>query len=300
MSEAIQRPTRLVRKGTLWVGQFEAMASPCEILMSLDAREVAEELLQLAASEAWRVEQKYSRYRDDGIVPRINNSNGQPVRVDPETAQLLDFAWQCYTLSEGLFDITSGILRKAWSFQAGAAVPTAENIAALMPFIGLDKAHWQSPDLTLPAGMQIDFGGIGKEYAVDRTLAQLQQRADVPLLVNFGGDIACNRCPDPEQPWRIGIEAPSRQGEALEMVAVQSGALATSGSSYRYLLSEGRRYGHVLNPRTGWPVEEPPLSVTVAASTCTEAGMLATFAMLHGRDAEAFLEKQEVRYWLVR
>lgn len=84
------------------------------------------------------------------------------------------------------------------------------------------------------------------------------------------------------------------------MVAVQSGALATSGSSYRYLLSEGRRYGHVLNPRTGWPVEEPPLSVTVAASTCTEAGMLATFAMLHGRDAEVFLEKQEVRYWLVR
>ena len=81
---------------------------------------------------------------------------------------------------------------------------------------------------------------------------------------------------------------------------ITRGALATSGDSRRYILRDGVRYGHILDPRSGWPVREAPRSVTVAAATCTEAGMLATLAMLEGPAAESFLAEQGVRYWVAR
>jgi thiamine biosynthesis lipoprotein len=296
----IDRPTQLMHNGDVWVGKFDAMASPCEILMALDDASRAEELLTIAASEAWRIEQKFSRYRDDGIIPRINNSPGQPVTVDDETARLLDFAYQCHELSDGLFDITSGILRKAWPFKPDSTLPSQQLIDSLLPFIGLDKAQWLAPHFTSPDGMQIDLGGIGKEYAVDRTLGLLEAEVDAPLLVNFGGDIVCNRCPDKDAPWLIGIEKPNHQDQAIELLEVRAGALATSGSTQRCLIDKGQRYSHVLNPFTGWPIEEPPLSITVAAANCMQAGMLATFAMLQGKGAEEFLVQQEVKYWVTR
>jgi len=301
---AIDRPLRLRRSGELWQGSFEAMASPCEILMAFDDRELAQQLLQIAATEAWRIEQKYSRYRSDGIVAQINSADGHGVNVDNETAQLLDFAYQCYQLSDGLFDISSGILRRIWSFKAGEKPPLAAQINELLPLIGLRRANWESPCFNLPSGMEIDFGGIGKEYAVDRTLELLTAIVDAPLLVNYGGDIHCNRAPKTDQPWRIGIEDAAAEGvgrrPAEQLLAVSGGGVATSGSSRRFLLHRGRRYGHVLNPLTGRPVEHSPLSVTVAAQNCTQAGMLATFAMLQGAGAEEFLNSQQVEYWLRR
>ena len=90
------------------------MASGCEVLMHVNDESLAKDLLNVAAREAWRIEQKYSRYREDSIVSRINSAAGKSTEVDSETAQLLDFAFQCYELSGGLFDISSGILRQAW------------------------------------------------------------------------------------------------------------------------------------------------------------------------------------------
>lgn len=300
----IKRPVHLEKKGDLWVGRFDAMASPCEIIMALKDEDLAGELLFIGANEAWRIEQKYSRYRDDGIVPIINKSGDKPVIVDEETAQLLDFSYQCYQLSDGLFDISSGVLRKAWPFNNRDTLPSQTLIDSLIPFVGLSKAQWRNPEFILPKGMQIDFGGIGKEYAVDRTLGLLLDRADIPFLVNFGGDLSCNRCPGNENPWMVGVEDPN--GSALQnktvkkLLEVRSGAIATSGSTQRYILVDGKRYGHVLNPQTGWPVEHAPLSVTVAAENCTQAGMLATFAMLRGENAEDFLQQQQVTHWVIR
>lgn len=282
------------------MGSFDAMASPCEIQMAVADRALADRLLQLAAAEAWRIERKFSRYRDDGIVSSINDSNGQAVTVDAETCHLLDFAFRCFELSDGLFDITSGILRKAWSFGGNGGLPAAGEVAALLPYVGLDKAYWRPPEITLPAGMQIDLGGIGKEYAVDRTLALLAAHTRAPVLVNYGGDMACSGPQAPARPWRIGIESPDHPDQAQILLELSTGALATSGNTRRFLLSNGKRFGHVLNPRTGWPVENAPRSVTVAATSCSKAGMLATLAMLQGRDAEAFLQSQAVPHWVLR
>jgi thiamine biosynthesis lipoprotein len=289
----------ITRRGGLWVGQFRCMASPCEVLIECDDRAEARELIEIASREAYRIEHKFSRYRDDNIVHRIN-CGGQRVAVDAETARLLDFAQQCYTISDGEFDITSGILRRAWKFVDGARIPTQSELDALLGHIGWHKVRWENPYLTVPAGMEIDFGGIGKEYAVDSALGLLRRQSAHSAMVNLGGDCHASGPLAGGRAWMTGIENPTRPGDASAVIQLKRGALATSGDVFKYIEHDGRRYGHILDPRTGWPDTAAPRSVTVAAATCTEAGVLSTLAMLQGAGAEAFLDEQGVKYWCFR
>lgn len=274
------------------------MASPCELLVETDRPEEARELGALAAAECARIERKFSRYRDDSVLAAIHAAAGRPFEVDPETAQLLDFAAECHALSGGLFDITSGVLRRAWTFDGSARVPDAAAVAALLPLVGFHRLCWRNPVLELPAGMEIDFGGIGKEYAVDRVYDAVAMRCRRPFLVNFGGDLRANAAPK-SGAWRVGIERPGAERVASKLLELEHGALATSGDTRRYLEKDGVRYGHILDPRDGWPVRGAPQSVTVAASSCTEAGLLATLALLQGPGARAFLDAEGVRYWVI-
>lgn len=292
--------------GDYWAGRFTAMASPCEILCDLDDATTAQQLTELACAEAQRIEQKFSRYRDDNIIYQINHSAGKPVAVDDETAALLDFAAQCYHLSDGKFDITSGILRRVWRFDVKNSLPSTAQVRALLGLIGWSKLSWQRPWLTLPAGMELDFGGIGKEYAVDKTALILQRHTAASLLINFGGDLLATGPRRNGQGWVVGLEDPRRLGTqsgqrhtAKEFELVQ-GAIATSGDTQRYIMHKGVRYSHILNPHDGWPVLGAPHSVSVVAGTCTDAGILATLAMLQGKQAEKFLRKQKVKFWCLR
>lgn len=278
--------------------RFTAMASPCEVLLPSMGGRAALAIGGEAAREAWRVEKKYSRYRDDSVTAWIHRNRGTLLELDAETASLVDFARQCFELSGGLFDITSGVLRRAWSFDGSDRIPDPASVERLLPSVGFDKLRWEPPRLMLPPGMELDFGGIGKEYAVDRAFELLAARAGIPFLVNFGGDLRANR-PPPHGPWQVGIERPDTERDAIMLLDLEHGALATSGDSRRYLMKDGIRYGHILDPRTGWPVPGSPRSVTVAASSCTEAGLLATIAMLQGDRARAFLDEQGVRSWLL-
>jgi len=291
----------LLRRSGYWEGSFEAMASPCSLLAEVANAEVARRLLAIARAEALRIEAKYSRYRTDNILYRINTSAGQPLEVDDETAQLLDYAAHCYTLSEGRFDVTSGVLRQVWRFDGSDRVPSAEAVIALLPRIGWEKISWQRPRLMVPPGMEIDFGGIGKEYAVDRSALLLAAETDASLLINYGGDLFATSARADGHSWRIGLDDPAATGErSTGELEIRRGAIATSGDARRYLLKDGIRYSHILDPRTGWPVPDAPHSVTVVADTCLEAGMLATFAMLMGREAEVFLGRQATGHHIIR
>ncbi|MCP4386770.1 MAG: FAD:protein FMN transferase, partial [Gammaproteobacteria bacterium] len=179
------------------------MASPCEVLLESNNKASARSLIALAQREALRIEQKFSRYRDDNIVHRIN-SGGEAIEVDEETARLLDFARNCYDLSDGWFDITSGILRRAWKFIDGAKIPAQQQIDRLLPHIGWQKITWAKPYLTVPQGMEIDFGGIGKEYAVDSTLRLLSQKTENSFMVNYGGDCHASGSMADGSPWMTG------------------------------------------------------------------------------------------------
>lgn len=275
------------------------MASPCEILIECDLESEARQLSTLAQQEAVRIEQKFSRYRDDNIVHRINQG-GDAILVDNETARLLDFAQHCYELSDGWFDITSGILRRAWQFKPGARIPRQRDIDRLLPHVGWHKLRWHNPRLSIPGDMEIDFGGIGKEYAVDSALTLLQAKTEHSVMVNFGGDCNASGPLADGSRWMTGIENPRRPGDASAIIQLKLGALATSGDVFKFIKQGGKRYGHILNPRTGWPNIYAPLSVTVAAPTCTEAGILSTLAMLQGKDAEKFLKQQDLKYWCYR
>jgi thiamine biosynthesis lipoprotein len=278
---------------------FSAMASPCELLLPTMNHEAAMAIGAVAAQEAWRVEKKYSRYRDDSVTAWIHKNRGAKIAVDEETASLLDFARQCHELSDGLFDVTAGVLRQAWNFDGSDRLPDPAAVERLLPWVGFGKLEWRSPHLLLPAGMELDFGGMGKEYAVDRAYELLAAGIEVPFLVNFGGDLRANR-PPAQGAWQIGVERPDTERQAMMLLELQHGALATSGDSRRYLIKDGVRYSHVLDPRTGWPVPNAPRSVTVAASSCTEAGLLSTLALLRGDRAKEFLEEQGVRHWLLQ
>lgn len=283
-----------------WCGTFLAMASPCEVLLETDDAGLAESLLRLATAEAWRIEGRLSRYIPDNPIDRINRAAGNAVEVDEEIARLLDFAQRCHALSDGLFDITSGVLRQVWHFDGSDRVPVAEDVATCVKRVGWDKVTWTPPLLRLLPGMEIDLGGIGKEYAVDRTATLLARAADISFVVNYGGDIQINRPKRSGRSWQVGIEDPCASRSSVHMLDIPRGGIATSGDASRFLKKDGRRYSHVLDPRTGWPVADAPRSVTVLAPHCTEAGLLATLALLHGARAEKFLQQQGVRSLVFR
>ncbi len=221
--------------------------------------------------------------------------------VDDETANLLDFATSLYDMSSGRFDITSGVLRKAWVFDGGDRIPDDKLVQSILEIVGWEKVAWERPNLALWPGMQIDFGGIGKEYAVDKAAGLVVEKTATSTLLNFGGDVIATGSPADAKGWQVGIEALETSARnAHRVIRLAQGALATSGDARRFVLKDGVRYGHILDPTTGWPIKDAPRSVTVAADTCTEAGMLATLAMLNGADAEKFLEAQDIQFWCYR
>jgi thiamine biosynthesis lipoprotein len=278
---------------------FQAMASECEI--QLYAQDIA--LARFAASraigEVRRIEQRYSRYRPDSVVSRINRMAGLgPVSVDRETALLLGHASACHEISQGLFDITSGVLRKVWDFRLGV-VPTEAALAAVLSLVGWRKVEWDGSEIRLPApGMEIDFGGIGKEYAVDRASAMLHSSGIVHAIVNLGGDVRSLGPHADGTPWDIHIADPRRAGAMVTTLKLARGALTTSGDYQRFFEFEGKRYCHILNPKTGMPVVAWQ-SATVISALCLDAGSIGTIAMLLEADALEFLDTREERYLLI-
>ena len=277
---------------------FRAMASEHELLLWSDDEARATHAAEAAIADVLRIEAKYSRYRDDSVTTRINRTaGGDAVSIDAETAALLTYADQCHRVSGGRFDLTSGVLRRAWDFRRSPPrIPDAATIKAATALIGWDRVEWDESSVRLPdAGMEIDFGGIGKEYAADRAATVCVERGIESGLVNLGGDVRATG-PQPDgEPWRVGIRHPRREGAAIATVLLASGAVATSGDYERYFEIEGTRYSHILDARTGRPVSHWQ-SVSVIAPLCVVAGSFATIAMLHEREAEAFLREHGLRY----
>lgn len=278
---------------------FDAMASRCEIRLAAVDGHAAEELAQAAIAEVRRIERTYSRYRADSIVSRINAAAGRyRVECDDETLQLLAYADHLYGVSGGLFDITSGVLRRAWDFRQ-PRVPARDELAPLLALVNWPAVQREDGGIFLPrAGMEIDFGGFGKEYAADRACALLMQGGVRHGYVNLGGDMRFLG-PQPDgRPWSIGIQDPRKRDGTIASIAVSHGALTTSGDYERFFDIGGTRYCHVLNPRTGMPVSHWR-SVSVLAPLAALAGSVSTIAMLKEADALPFLAASGLAYFAI-
>ncbi|WP_298428257.1 FAD:protein FMN transferase [Rhodoblastus sp.] len=270
---------------------FAAMGCPCEALLFARTEGEAALAADAAIAEVERIEQRYTRYRPDSFLSAINRAamKGAPIEVDDETAGLLDHAQDAHRRSGGLFDVTAGLLNSVWR-ERRKRLPDPEELAPVLARVGFEKLAWTRPVLSFSiAGMALDFGGIAKEYAVDRAASVCAGRGIGRGLINLGGDIALIGRAD--EPWRIGVRDPFDPDVARATLFMSEGALATSGDYERGFIIGDRRFSHILNPRLGWPVEGLA-SISIAGPTCLAAGLAASIAVLQGENAEQFLASQ--------
>ena len=264
------------QEGGILTRSFRAMGSDCEFQLCFGGGSDSQFIFKCLQDELERLESKYSRFRKDSLLSQINL--GKEVKIDNETISLLEHAFNCFEQSEGLFDVTAGRLNSLWDFKK-KKVPSQEEISYALSVTDFSKVSWNNGILSMPAGMNVDFGGIVKEYAAD-TLAVLAKKFGVRYgLINLGGDIAIVGNKPDGIAWKVGITDPRGTETKIASIDIYSGGLATSGDYKRYFIYEGKRYSHILNPKTGFPCAGLR-AVSVAANLCTVAGSIATIAML--------------------
>lgn len=275
---------------------FNAMGCCCEIVAACSGKGMALSAAEAAMHEIARIERKYSRYLPGSIVSTINEAaGGALVSCDEETMRLFRHADKLYEQSGGLFDVTSGVLRKAWDFNK-PELPGKRVLEKLLEVVGWHLVDLDERGVRLARqGMQVDLGGIGKEYAADCAAEILYEKGIRHGYVNMAGDVRVVGTQPDGAPWTIGIRDPRNPGSTMASIPLFSGALATSGDYERYIEVGGRRYCHILDPHTGYPVAFWR-SVTVIASTALEAGSCTTIGMLKGHEAIDYMALHGVKY----
>jgi len=277
---------------------FHAMGSPCHLQFYAVSRQQAQEAKQLVKQRLEQLEQRYSRYREDSLISTINGASGsaKATKIDPETAALLAYAEQCFQESDGLFDVTSGILRKAWSLKK-TVLPSESQLKQYQNLIGWEKVEWNQNSVYLPqAGMQLDFGGIVKEYAADSIAQLLKNKGITSGIVELGGDIKVIGARPNGQGWPVAIRNPLEQDKQSLQLTITQGALASSGDYERFQLIDGVRYSHILNPKTGMPTTGLR-AVSILSEHCVVAGSIATLAMLKGTKGLNWLQENKLNFF---
>lgn len=280
------------------VFQFKAMGSPCEF-HGYGQDKMWQQTCELAKSEVIRLEKKYSRYLSNSALSKINStSHIEPFPVDSETAGLLNYARMCYEQSGGLFDITSGVLREVWDFKSKEPkLPSQSELDDVLKRVGFNQVLWDGETIQLQQGMELDFGGMVKEYAADRAKQIFLQQGIVHGLVNLGGDMAFMGGKPNKQPWAVGIRDGLYPKQAACTLQFSKGAIATSGAYERNFVLDGKRYCHLLNPKTGMPVSYLA-SVSVMSESCLVCGSMATIAMLKGHEGQSWLKQEHASFIL--
>ncbi len=278
---------------------FKAMGGACELVVDGLSAADAQPHLLAAQQEIQRIETKYSRYRNDSLLSRLNQqAGGEPIECDKETLQLFAHADALYNISQGLFDITSGVLRRAWNFSE-LRVPSTRALKPLLDLIDWRLVTNQNNHVLLTKrGMEVDFGGFGKEYAADRAAAVLLDAGCQHGYVNLAGDFRIVGPKADASPWMIGIKHPRKPDDVVATIPLEIGALATSGDYERFIDVNGKRYCHILNPHTGMPAAYWQ-SISVIAPLALVAGSYSTIAMLMEEKALDFLQLSGLPYLAV-
>jgi FAD:protein FMN transferase len=265
---------------------FRAMGTLCEVQYAAPAGDLQASRFEAAATGWVRAfEAKYSRFIPESLVSRINAAAGRDwVAVDPETEALLQLCDSMHFMTRGILDPTALPIIRLWDWKAETpVVPTAQAIADAMRLVGWKKVRREPGRVMLPeAGMALDFGGFGKEYAVDMVAHIARDHGIVDSLVDFGHDLRATGAPPGRPAWHIGLEDPSKPGSSWASVALTKKGIASSGDYLRCFRIGDRRYGHILDPRTGSPVANGCTQATVIADSCLQAGMLSTAAFVAG------------------
>ena len=272
----------------------------CLVIDTLPCFAQFDDVWPMVRSLLQKLEQRYSRYRPDSLVSMINRRAGSKrfTPVDEETLGLLDFAEQLWKASDGLFDITSGSLRRAWHFQGVGSVEP-EQIPSALELVGWHHVKREAASVLLPLkGMEIDLGGLVKEYAVDSAIHLMREAGVRSAMLELAGDVGVLGSQANGHPWPIGIRDPFQSGNICTL-NLSDASVATSGNYERKVTFGGKDYGHLLDPSSGWPIEGP-VSVSVISENCLTAGAVSTVACLHEEDkAIQWLEEANLPWLMV-
>ncbi|MFQ3281111.1 FAD:protein FMN transferase [Reinekea sp.] len=273
--------------------EFIAMGGPCEVSFWL-ASNNAHSLKDCLEREVRRLETKYSRFDETSLLSQINQGKFNRQPLDEETTALLNYAQQCYELSDGLFDITVGSFRSVWNFKINK-LPSLEEIEEVRSRIGWPNIGWDGQTLEILNQAELDLGGMVKEFAVDRLVNILLEHQAIGL-VNLAGDIGVTGLQVDGSPWHISVVHPRVEGGVIATVELHGGAIACSGDYERFMIVDGCRYHHLINPKTGYPSLDSLASISVITQNCLMAGSISTIAMLKGAQAKAWLQEMELPY----
>ncbi len=244
-------------------------------------------VLDDALAECGRYERLLSRTVEGSDVWRINHAGGQPVEVSDETLEILDVARQVSERSGGMFDVTIAPVSTMWDFTSGAAVvPDADAITEAASLVDYTKIKTDEGLVTLPEGMMIDLGGIAKGYIADAVKGYLEGRGVKSAVLSFGGNIVTIGLKPDGSPWKVGIQDIDKPtGEYMLVSLNYGGSTVTSGIYERGFESGGVYYHHILDPNTGWPVQNELASVTIFSDSSMWGDALATAAFSLGTEA---------------
>lgn len=265
---------------------FPAMGTTCEVQYAAPrGSSQAQEFERAAVAWVAAFEAKYSRFRADSLISRINSAAGSSwIDVDAEAETLFELCDTLYTMTQGVLDPTALPLIRLWNYKAeNPRVPTANEVGAARALVGWKKVQRQRGRIYLPErGMALDFGGFGKEYAVDQVAQLAIDHGLTAALIDFGHDLRAVGAPPGRVAWHIGLEDPKNPGRADGSIGVTNRGVASSGDYIRCFRVGEKRYGHIIDPRTGWPVANGCVQATVIAPTCLQAGVLSTAAFVLG------------------
>lgn len=258
--------------------------------------------LYYAYEEMERVENLLSYMKEGSEITKINKNSGiHPVHVSPETMEILHRALGYAQSLDGLFDVTIGPVTTLWGFssEAGGHLPADKDIKANIPLVNYNNLQLSDKDTTVflkKTGMKLDLGGIAKGYAIDRGSLILKQNGIDNFILNAGGDMYVSGQKSIDTPWIVGVKNPRNGEQLVARFNLENYAVATSGDYERFIVVDGRRYHHIIDPRNGYPSQLSESSTTFAA-TAEEADVVATYLFIIG--ARKALQKNIQRPFMI-
>jgi thiamine biosynthesis lipoprotein len=309
VSARVRDSMQIETRGDSYRLKCRAMSTPVNIAFAANSA-VAQEFGRAAIDWIARFESRYSRFLAESIVGQINaRSGGDWMELDEDADRLLSICAEMHCLTRGVFDPAALPLLRIWDWKAEPPrIPAESAIRAARDISGWEKVQRRPRGIRLPmAGMGIDLGGIGKEFAVDQLVVMAREFGISDVMVDIGQDIRVAGHSVGKDAWYIGLEEPDRPGECWTAVRLTDQAIATSGDYFRSFTVDGRRYGHIIDPRSGLPVSNSCQAVSVIAPNCVMAGILSTAGFILGpeeglelireqRSAEACITTEHARH----
>ena len=245
--------------------------------------EDAQAALQEAEECIQQVEGLWSVTDKDSEIYQANHSGGQPVTVSEETAEIISFALEMAQRTGGALDPTIYPVLTAWGFTTDSKqVPSQQQIAQLLEQVGYDRIQINGSELTVPDGMELDLGAVGKGYTADLVTEILRRHGVTSALISLGGNIQSIGSRPDGSDWRLGIRAPWESGN-LGVLTVSDAAVVTSGGYENYFDDEqGNIYWHILDPSTGYPADSGLQSVTIVGREGKMCDALSTALFVMG------------------